>query len=350
MSRKHRNQASQVAQQAMAAAESPEPATEPRAEAPNRPLPAPRNDDRHNALDEILEARKEQLKAPEPTFEPDPNVAKDEPAPAEAPAKEVVAEAAPEAAPEPEPPKMVTLTVDGESIQVTQAEVDAEGGVAAAQIKRAADKRLKAAQEALAESRRTQAMMEQMLRQQVQAQQPAPKSAREVIAEMVPKIQYGTPEEATAALEQLLASQRVDPQQIQAQATQQAVFRVMQHNAAAQFKKEFGDLMADPMLARFIAIEENERLSKGIPQDFDQFYRTLGNDFRTKFGRQNQPATDATTEDGKTSQPSAKEARKASIVNLPTAGSRATVSEEPKPKTREEILNEAKKARGFQIG
>lgn len=349
MSRKHRNQASQVAQQAMAAAESPEPAVaETRAEAPDRPLPAPRNDDRHNALDEILEARKEQLKPPEPTFEPDPNVSKEEPV--EAAATDPVAEATPEVATEPEPPKMVTLTVDGESIQVAQTEVDAEGGVAAAQIKRAGEKRLKAAQDALAEARRTQAMMEQMFRQQVQAQTPPQKTRQELIAEMMPKIQYGTPEEAAGALDQLLASQRVDPQQIQAQATQQAVFRVMQHNAAAQFKKEFGDLMADPMLARFIAIEENERLSKGIPQDFDQFYRSLGNDFRTKFGRQNQPATGATTEDGKTSQPSAKEARKASIVNLPTTGSRATVSEEPKPKTREEILNEAKKARGFQIG
>ena len=81
-----------------------------------------------------------------------------------------------------------------------------------------------------------------------------------------------------------------------------------------------------------------------------KFYRTIGNEVRSVVGRSSQPAK-ATVEApvGNTSQTD-KEPRKASIVNLPTASTRAAVKEDPKPETREDILNDMRKRRGLPIG
>jgi hypothetical protein len=65
------------------------------------------------------------------------------------------------------------------------------------------------------------------------------------------------------------------------------------------------------------------------------------------FGGKTQAATVA-TETGKTSA-SEKEAKKASIVNLPTASQRAVLPKEEKPQTREEIFREERKARGLPV-
>jgi hypothetical protein len=79
--------------------------------------------------------------------------------------------------------------------------------------------------------------------------------------------------------------------------------------------------------------------------DFDNHYRMIGNRIRNMFGGKTQAAP-SPTETSKTSA-SEKEARKASIVNLPTAAQRASLPTEDKPESREEMLNRARKARGL---
>jgi len=133
---------------------------------------------------------------------------------------------------------------------------------------------------------------------------------------------------------------------------------VMQKNAAIDnFKKEFQDVVSNPMLLRLAASLETDMTKQGPPSDWQEFYRSLGNQVRSVVsGRQPQPpaivpATPAVPSPGNPSPVATdREARKSSIVNLPTASARAALPAESKPKSRDDILNDYKKSRGIPTG
>ena len=244
------------------------------------------------------------------------------------------------------PVETVKVKVDGQEFDVPKADVEEAGGIKAYQKERAADNRLKKQSELLAETRRTQAQIANW----IQSQQPpaAPvKTDTEFIQEKMDVIRFGTPEDSAAAMSEVLARGR--PNIDQNQIVNQAITAMQQQAAENQFVQEFSDIVHNPLLLKLIIQEKNDRLARltSVP-DWSNFYRSIGNEVRGAIGRQSQPATPPATA-GTTSQPD-KEARKASIVNLPTAAARAALPEAEKPETREDILNEMRKSRGIPIG
>lgn len=262
---------------------------------------------------------------------------------------------------EPEPPapvKTVRVKVDGEEFDAPEDEVNEAGGIKPYQMLKASENRLKKTNEALAEARQQQAAIAQFLQQQANAaaQQTPRKTPSEELQEKIDLIRYGSPEESAAALQSVLDGQRVDPNQI----TFQAISAIRQQDAENAFVQEFADVVHNPMLLKLIIAEKNERIAKAAQSrqpitDWNHFYRSIGNEVRGAIGRQSQPAAAAQaaaapTADHTSQVLSDKEARKASIVNLPTAAARAALPEADKPETRADVLNQMRKSRGLPTG
>lgn len=336
---------------------------EPRQELEFSEAPKPRNDPRNKAMDELLASREPQ----EPTAEPRPK-AEDEQAPepvpltpeqilaANTPADPAATVTAPTQAVEPVI-EMVKVKVDGVESEVPKAEVEEAGGVRAYQTAKAADNRLNKANEALAQTRQVQAQIATWAQQQQAAQPPKlPELTNDqFIQSKVDLIRFGTPEESAAALRDVIA--RGNPRIDQNQITQTVMSQISKNSAVDSFKKEFQDIVSNPILLRAAISLENERApqAQANPQtDWGNFFRTIGNEVRSATGRQTQPATTAVTTATPSADPTSlvidKEARKSSIVNLPTAAARAALPTESKPETREDTLNAMRKSRGIQTG
>lgn len=297
------------------------------------------------ALEEIVESRlpkEEEAKAP----------------PVEAPkaaepaaAVEVVAEAAPVEV-VPEAPKTVKVKVDGEEFEVAAEEVESAGGVAAYQRDRAADKRLRSANEAVAESKRLTAQLVEMLQKRQTPDVPQ-QTDDEFIRSKVDVIRFGTPEESAAALREVM--QRGAPKPVDQNAIiGQALQAVNRQQAAADFSKQFSDVIANPLLLKLAVTLEQEELGRaqktGQPIDWGNLYSRIGTQVRSVAPRGLHQSTTTPQTPSTTSPVSEKEARKASIVTIPTAAARAELPKESKPETREDILNEMKKSRGIPLG
>ena len=336
--------AAKAASEAAAAAQSEAPQVE-SSEAPKQEgrKPEPRNEPRRLAMEEIAKRSLPEPKEPVEEVEVKPKAEEPKIETAEEPKIEAKIEAKIEE-PKVEPPKMVKVKVDGEEFEVSQAEVDEAGGVSAYQKGKAADNRLKKANEAIAETRKMQAAIAQWAQSQV-PQKPQ-ETDDQFMASKIDVIRFGTPEESAAALKEVMSRNRIDPNAVVQQATS-----VMQQNMAlANFKKEFQDVVSNQILLRAaVSLEQERRAKAGPDTDWDTFYRQIGNEVRSVIGRPSQPAVVATQDPGTTSQDS-KEARKASIVNLPTAAARAALPTEEKPETREDILNKMRKTRGIPTG
>jgi hypothetical protein len=295
----------------------------------------PDHSTRMAAMEEIRKSR-EAEEAEEPTHEEEPPEASTEAAP-EAETK-VETPAAPEA------PEVVAVKVDGQVFQVSKADVDAEGGVVAYQINRAAERRLQKAQEYM------RAQADALAKTQQSLAPPKP-SVDELIREKIANVQFGTPEEATEAIKEIVSSLRgpqVDPEQIK----RDTIDAFMSDSAAREFVRRNAYLMKDPLVQKLAVIAERDMIqAQGKPQDWNTFYQSLEVSLRNTLGRPTSTANDATLP---TSQPTSgsvanKDARKASIVALPSAAARAVAPEEPKPKTREEVLAQLKRARGQAV-
>lgn len=285
-------------------------------------------------------------------------VDQEEPAPApkaEEPAPATVEQPALEAAAEPEAPKTVKVKVDGEEFDVPEAEVTEAGGLKSYQMQKASENRLKKATEAANQARASQEQMAKLLQAHTASQQPqAPKqSDQEFIAAKLDAVRFGTPQESAQAFQEVI--QRLTPKPLDQQAVIAQATNQMRHDqAVSQFDSEFADVSKNPMALKLAIALRGERLAaldKGAQVDWPTFYRTIGTDVRNAFGlRPSQPTKQTDTTAGTPSQPSEKEARKASIVNLPTASARAALPKEEKELSPEEerkaAISAMKKARG----
>jgi hypothetical protein len=262
---------------------------------------------------------------------------------------------APEAKPE---IKTVRVKVDGQEFDAPQSEVEDAGGIHAYQRDKAAENRLRKANETLAEAKRVQAEINQL----VEKQRPPQQTDDEFIASKIEAIRFGTPEESAIALREVMTRSRIDPNTI----SNQAVIQMRRQGGIDKFREEFSEVATNPLLYKLAVAMENERIS-AIPQeaitnpnfvarfDWSDFYRRIGNEIRGAVGRPSQPASvpakvEVPTNGAPSQVSSDKEARKASIVNLSTASARAESPKETKPETREDVLNEMRKKRGLPIG
>jgi hypothetical protein len=299
------------------------------------------------AMDALLDKRELAEAAAEPEKETPAETTKVE-AKQEAPVEQPAAEAPPEA------PKTVRVKVDGEEFDAPKEEVDAAGGIHAYQRDKASENRLKKMNEALAETRRAQAEIAEWVKKQQKAEPEKPQqSDKEFIAAKMDIVRFGSPDEAAAAW--LEIQQRNQPKQLDQNAIIEQATNRMRHDQAVQaFDNEFADVVKNPLLLRLVVSLRNERmgqLPKDQPVDWGNFYRKIGNEVRSVLPpRQSQPQVAAQTTASNPSQPSEKEARKASITNLPTASARAELPKEEKELSPEEErkawIAEQKKARG----
>lgn len=347
-----------------------EPGTEPRAEytPPEPPEDGaqrimPRNEPRRLAMEEI-EAKHAQRTGLGPSAEPEatPAPAATEPEPT-APTKIDAAPKpgeparAPATEPAPEPVKTIRVKVDGEEFDAPEADVNEAGGVKAYQQTRAAENRLKKTNEALAEIRQTQAAIASFIQKQTAPAPAAPaKSTPDFLKEQVDIIRFGTAEESAAALQKVLEHGQPKATD-EAGLTGRILSTINQQAAENAFVTEFQDVVHNPVLLKTIIMLKNEGIANAEKTaqhitDWPNFYRSIGNQVRSAIGRQSQPASAAVAvTTGSTSQvPSEKEARKASIVNLPTAAARAVLPEADKPESRADTLNQMRKSRGIPTG
>lgn len=254
-----------------------------------------------------------------------------------------------------EAPKTVKVKVDGEEMEVPEAEVEEAGGVKSYQIQKAAEKRLKEANATLASAKETEAQvkaMQQLVANLVQQNKPVEQTDAQFIASKVDVIRFGTPEESAAALAEVMGRNqpKIDPNMIVEQATE----RMKHDTAVAAFDREFQDISTNPMLVKLAASLRNEKINQArqrnerIP-DWGAFYRGIGNEIRGALPRQNQSPAPANV-NGTTSQVTDKEARKASISEPPKAAAvRAQAPAEPKEETREDSIRRMRKARGLPV-
>jgi hypothetical protein len=299
------------------------------------------------AMDEIVKKRA-------PVEEPEPEVKAEAPkAPKEEPKSEAVVEAPAEAVAE--APKVVRVKVDGDEFDAPADEVEAAGGVKSFQILKAAENRFAKANKLVEESGKSQSqilqLVQALLQQQPKQEAKPVQSDSQFIASKLQTIRFGSDEEGASALQEVLSrfqQKQVDPNELVSAATN----RFNNQQAVENFKKEFGDVMANPHLSKLAAVLDTERrqqLPVGQAVDWNDFYRKIGNELRPLTGKQSQPATTTKT-DGNTSQQSVKEERKASISTIPTAAARAALPEPEKELTPEEErkawLASQKKARG----
>jgi hypothetical protein len=307
--------------------------------------PRPRAD--HSARQEMLESLRNKPEDMEEYVRSETNEADapetTEPVSEQAPAPvEPVAPAAPE---------MVTVKIDGEESQVLKSEVDSVGGVAAYQMLKASEKRYEQANREKQELAQMLTAARQMM-EQAKPKEPE-KSPDELIREKVLQIQMGTPEEAAAALQSVLEAGRqpqINPVELANQIYEYGVAK----SAAQEFKDRNSDLFANPYFAQLAVFMERDKLSKSKPSDWKQFYTNLETEFRNALGK---PATTQVPSlpTQQTVQPTSgtvadKLARKADIVNLPTAASRVSAPEEPKPLSRDDRINLLRRARGQPVG
>jgi hypothetical protein len=270
------------------------------------------------------------------------------------PAEQPVAENPAPKAPTLEPtatsePEMVTVKIDGEEQSVTKADVDALGGVAAYQIHKAAEKRLAQANH---EKQEMAKLLEQarVMFESAKPKEPV-KPPEELLKEKVQQIQFGTPEEAAQALQEILASntKQVDANQVAAQVMTQ----IQQNTAAQQFAQRNQDILQNPVLVKLALVLERDKLNKSPPSDWNRFYSDLEAEFRNAIGKPvtTQTPSSSTPQSGQpTSGLDAKLSRKDNIVNLPTAAARVAAPEPDKPLSREDRLNQLRTARGQPVG
>lgn len=257
---------------------------------------------------------------------------------------------------EPATIETVKVKVDGEEFLVPKTEVDEAGGIASYQREKASEKRFKQSNETLAEAKRIAAW----IAQQAPKEPEKPKvTDQEFLMSKMDIIRFGTPEEGAAALREVMdrSTTKIDPNAI----IEQAAAKIRHDAAVSEFDKEFSDLVTNPILLKAIVAIRNERIEFHQQQkqpiaDWAHFYRQIGNEVRSAVGGRPHQSTSTTATaaaqapTGTTSQVSDKEARKASIVTLPTAGGRAAPAEASKPETREDTLNDMRKARGLPVG
>lgn len=287
-----------------------------------------------------------------PLAEPDvtPEVAS---APAAVPAAAAPAIPAPQPAPDwIDPNADYELIVDGKPLKVKGAQI-VDHGRRALQKETTADYRLQLATQTLEEAKRIAAQLKPA------PEAPAAPAALDE-ASLAQMIQFGTPEQAAEAVK-ALRTQRPDTvtkdglQQflttnLPAVVDAQLAFR----EAANHAKKEYGDLLADPYLSQLWYMKEDQMRKAGDVRAYGELYTAIGDDLRKHFNRP-KPTTSlvpAPVAAAPTQQAAPTLAqRQAAKAAAPAAPRLAAARMEggadvAKPKTREEIIEQMRKARG----
>ncbi len=267
---------------------------------------------------------------------------------AEAPALAAEVPAVPSEAPAQDsidPKKKYKVKVDGQDVEVDGQKI-IDAGFRTFQKETAADVRLKLASELL-----ERAKQQESAPQQEQPQQPQKQEGPSDV-DLAQAIQFGTPDQAAAAIATLKTRGAVDPQQIQnfvVQQTRAAARDEMQFQDALTYvKTEYKDLLDNDYLKRLFFVEENRRRAskdrggEGDVRPYKELYQAIGDDLRKAF-KLSKPSTQtvsAKDEPSTSGTAQARAAAKAAAPSVPkSAASRLAESEgTTKAKSPSEII------------
>jgi len=228
-----------------------------------------------------------------------------------------------------------------------------EHGKRALQKDAAADYRLQLATQTLEEAKRVAAQLKPQ-------ETPAAPVAIMDEASLAQMIQFGTPEQAAAAIKSL-REQRPDTvtkdglQQFLTTNLPAVVDAQLSFREAANYaKKEYGDLLADPYLSQLWYMKEDQMRKAGDVRPYGELYTAIGDDLRKHFNRPKPttglvpaPVAAAPTQQAAPTLAQRQAAKSAAPAAPRLAAARMEGGAEAvKPKTREEIIEQMRKARG----
>lgn len=243
------------------------------------------------------------------------------------------------------------ITVDGMTVKLKGSQI-----LSRVQKGEAADYRLQEASRLLAEARRTAGQPAQPPVQGAPSQPAAPaQPAAMDETQLAYLIQFGTTEQAAQAIKALNA-QRPDTvtqeglRNYMAQLPRIVETQLAFREGLAFAKKEYGDLLDDPYLRPLFLHRENEMRKAGDQRPHVELYKAIGDDLRKHFNRPApaQAVAAPTLQPAATPTMAQKQAAKAAAPAAPrlAAARLEGGAETAKPKTREEIIDGMRKARG----
>jgi hypothetical protein len=235
----------------------------------------------------------------------------------------------PVAKPEPEKaPEMLTIKVDGVEVQVTR-EQAIEAGVRALQKDKTADQRLTEATRLLNEAK-------QYKPPPVVEATPTVDADLELEVKLIQDAPFN--DEAARKLAELRRKQSTPQATLTPDQIERFVDNRLQgRDAIAAFETEFKDIVSDPYLARLAASEDEQLLKSGDTRPPLERWTEVGTKLRAWRGTTITQTLDAKRE------------RKESITNLPAANARPAVTEEPKPRTPSQIVEDVRRARHQRV-
>lgn len=224
-----------------------------------------------------------------------------------------------------DPEAFYTVKVDGQEVKVPgKAIIDA--GFRTFQKETAADFRLQMASQLLKEAEgRARAAPGP-------APQPAPAAKTEPSdADLAQALQFGSPDQAAAALAVLRGKGTVTPEQVSqfaAQHSRSAVKDEFAFQEASRFvQDEYGDLLGNDYLRRLFFAEENRRRApraqggEGDARPYRDLYKSIGDDLRVAF-KMTKPASTAPGQATPSGTPAARQALKQATTVPRTAATR----------------------------
>lgn len=241
----------------------------------------------------------------------------------------------------PKPKEMVTVKIDGETMQVPKEEVDAAGSVNLYQIEKTSAKRLQKMNQINAELASKNEELARLIHQHKQPATPQPNQDEAALARANALI-YGDDAQKAQAMREMTQPATIPMDQIE--------YRVMKKMELETAEKAFVDRAKDVLydqegkirpLVLEATVARTNRLRQAIaqtgrfPEDSDKFYKDLEGELRREFGK---PAVVADL--------SARIEKKKDIAEPKTAAGRVPAPVETKPPTTAQIIDQQRKARG----
>lgn len=254
------------------------------------------------------------------------------PTPAPKPGEEVI-----------DPEKDYEIVVEGQKVTVKGRSI-IDAGYRTFQKETAADFRLRTASQLLEEAERRVAATKP-------AEEPAPRPtpSEEVLdgAKLAEDIQFGTKEQAAAAIQKMIA-RGVEPNRILQLAGDSARAAVRDELEFARGKafihREFGDVLAKEPLRHLFFSEEGRLRDAGDKRPYVELYADIGNRIRKDFNLTKPAASPQPAQPGTLK---AREAAKKAAPSVPrTAAARLAEQPAAKPKTPSEIIADMQAKRG----
>jgi len=266
----------------------------------------------------------------------------EEEAPAEEPEEPEEVEAQAEEAEKPEEQeetegqpaeRMVKIKVDGREQEVPESKI-LEEGRRAMQKEVAADKRLQEATELLRQAKEQFGQM---------AQPSAPKQTRDLSRmddlELARRIQMGTEDEAAEAVAVMRDRETVSPDNVASMVES----RVLAKLKFEEVRNEYSDVLDDHYLQQLAVMEDQRMIAEGDSRMPHERLPDIAKTLREWRG----PKSTGKVVVGDLEQ---RRSAKAAAASIPSAhGKKSAAQSEQKPQTREQIIEEMRKARGQSI-